>query len=503
MYYPSRSLAFAICGATLCSCTNHGKKQTEQTKPNIIYFYFDDLGYGELGCYGQSKIKTPNIDKLAQEGMRFTQHYTTFPVSAPARCGLITGKHSGHCFIRGNYEMGGFTDETEGGQMALPEGATTVADLMKQAGYTTGGIGKWGLGIVNSSGNPQLHGFDYFYGYMDQKQSHNFYPTHLWENGQRVPLNNEYFSVHGNVLPKDAPAEAFDAFIGDDYSIDRMAEKTLEFIRNNKDKPFFLYLPYTTPHLSLQCTKDAMAGYVGQFDEEPYLGNRGYTPCRYPLSTYAAMITYTDKQVGRIMDLLKELGLDENTIFMVSSDNGATFDAGGANTAFFNSTGGLRGRKQDLYEGGISIPFIARWPGKIPAGTVAEHVSVQYDLFATLEELTGVDTGWKTDGVSFLPTLLGYPEKQKKRDYLYFEFPEKSGQVAIIKDGRWKGVKSNMKSGAGTWEVFDLQADRGETTDISAQQADLVAEFEKIIKKEHWQAQVQDWEFIDPKFRRN
>ncbi len=499
MHHSSKFLTLALCGTALCAC-DHGKKNATHAKPNVIYFYFDDLGYGELGCYGQTKIKTPNIDRLAQEGMRFTQHYTTFPVSAPARCGLMTGKHSGHCFIRGNYEMGGFTDENEGGQMPLPEGAMTIADLMKQAGYTTGGIGKWGLGMFSNSGNPNWHGFDYFYGYMDQKQSHNFYPTHLWENGQCVPLNNKYFFVH-QTLSESAPPEAFDAFIGEDYAIDRLAEKTLEFIRNNKDKPFFLYLPYTTPHVSLQCTKEAVAEYIGQFDEEPYLGQNGYAPCRYPLSTYAAMISYTDKQVGRIMDLLEDLGLDDNTIFMISSDNGTTFN-GGVNREFFNSTAGMRGCKMDLYEGGISIPFIARWPGKIPAGTTTGHVSIQYDLFATLAELTGTHPAWKTDGVSFLPTLLGKPEQQEAHNYVYFEYPEKSGQVAIIKEGRWKGVKSGMKSDTGTWEVFDLATDRCETTDLSAQHAGLIAEFEEIIKKEHWQAQVREWEFIEPKFKR-
>lgn len=396
--------------------------------------------------------------------------------------------------------MGGFTDETEGGQMALPEGAMTIADLMKTAGYVTGGIGKWGMGIVNSSGNPQLHGFDYFYGYMDQKQSHNFYPTHLWENGQRVPLNNSFIDVHSGPIPEKSGKEVFDSFVGEDYSIDRMAEKTLDFIRNHKDQPFFLYLPYTTPHLSLQCTEDAVKEYIGQFEEEPYYGQNGYTPCLHPLSTYAAMITYTDKQVGHIMALLQELGLEENTIFMVSSDNGATFPAGGSNTEFFESTAGLRGRKQDLYEGGISIPFIARWPGKIPAGTETNHISAQYDLFATLSELTGVKPDWETDGISFLPVLQGKSKEQQQHDYLYFEFPEKSGQVAIMK-GNLKGVKSNMKTEEGSWEIFNLDTDRKEIHNIAEQHPGLIQEFEDIIRKEHWQAQVQDWEFIDPKFK--
>jgi arylsulfatase A len=467
-------------------------------KPNIIYIYADDLGYGELGCYGQQKIKTPNLDKIASEGIRFTQHYTSTPVCAPARCMLLTGKHGGHSYIRGNYEFGGFRDDNEGGQMPLPEGTFTVAKLMKQAGYTTAAIGKWGLGMINTTGDPNKHGFDYFYGYLDQKQAHNFYPTHLWENGKWDTLNNPFIYVH-RAIPKDSPDSVFDHFKGTEYSLTKMAEKTLQFIRKNKDKPFFLYLPYTGPHVSLQAPDEAVKEYIGKFEEQPYYGDRGYAPAKYPLSTYAAMITYMDKQIGRVMALLKELKLDENTIVMFSSDNGATFDVGGVNTAFFNSVAGLRGRKQDLYEGGIREPFIARWPGKIPAGKTTNHISVQFDLMATLSELTGVQA-WPNDGISFLPTLLGKEAQQKNRDYLYFEFPEKGGQVAV-RMGRWKGVKSNMKKDKNTpWEVYDLSTDENETTDVSAQHPELVKQFEAIMKKEHQTACIREWEFVNPKF---
>ena len=468
-----------------------------QQKPNIIYIYADDMGYGELGCYGQQKIKTPNLDKIANEGIKFTQHYTGAPVCAPARCMLMTGKNSGHSYIRGNYELGGFEDENEGGQMPLPEGTFTIAKLMKQAGYVTGAIGKWGLGMNNSTGNPNDQGFDYFYGYLCQKQAHNFYPTHLWENGKWDSLKNPYIKVH-KPLAKDDPDSAFDYYKGKEYSITKMADKTFEFIKKNKKKPFFLYLPYTGPHVSLQAPDEAVKEYIGLFDEQPYRGERGYAPAYYPKSTYAAMITYMDKQVGEIMKLLKELGLDENTIVMFSSDNGATFDVGGADTNYFNSVAGLRGRKQDLYEGGIRIPFIARWPGKIKQGIVTDHISAQFDLMATLSDITG-EKAWNNDGISFLPTLLGEKQKQKKHEYLYFEFPEKEGQVAV-RQGNWKGVKSGMKKNKNApWEIYNILTDEKETIEIASQHSELVQKFEEILKKEHQPSHLREWEFISPK----
>jgi arylsulfatase A len=469
-----------------------------QQKPNVIYIYADDMGYGELGSYGQQKIKTPNLDKIAKEGIKFTQHYASAPVCAPSRCMLMTGKHSGHSYIRGNYELGGFEDENEGGQMPLPEGTFTIAKLMKQAGYVTGAIGKWGLGMSNTTGDPNKQGFDYFYGYLCQKQAHNFYPTHLWENGKWDSLKNPCIQVH-KPLAKDAPDSAFDYFKGKEYSVTKMAEKTFEFIKKNRKEPFFLYLPYTGPHVSLQAPDEAVREYIGQFNEQPYRGEKGYASTLYPKSTYAAMITYMDKQVGEIMKLLKELGLDENTIVMFSSDNGATFDAGGADINFFNSVAGLRGRKQDLYEGGIREPFIVHWPEKIKQGMVTNHISAQFDLMATLSEITGVKA-WDNDGVSFLPTLLGNGSKQKKHDYLYFEFPEKGGQVAV-RIGDWKGVKSNMKKNKNApWEIYNLKMDEKETTNVASQYPELVKKFEEILKKEHQLSHLRDWEFIEPKY---
>lgn len=484
-----------IAGNTFAQQTNPKNKSVQ--KPNVIYIYADDMGYGELGCYGQQKIKTPNIDKLAAEGIRFTQHYTGAPVCAPARCMLMTGRHSGHAYIRGNYELGGFEDSNEGGQMPLPENTFTIAGMMKAAGYVTGAIGKWGLGMSDNTGDPNKQGFDYFYGYYDQKQAHNFYPTHLWENGKWDTLNNPYFMVHRSI-PVGSPDSAFNNFKGKDYSVTKMAEKTLAFIKSNKDKPFFLYLPYTGPHISLQAPDEAVQEYIGKFDEQPYYGQDGYAPCKHPLSTYAAMITYMDKQVGRIMALLKQLNLDENTIVMFSSDNGSTFHTGGVQAEYFNLTGGLRGRKQDLYEGGIRIPFVARWPGKIKPD-VSDLVSTQYDLMATLSDLVKTKT-LPNDGVSFLPTLLGHPEKQALRNYLYFEFPEKGGQVAI-RMGDWKGVKTNMnKNKNAPWEIYNLKDDFAEAKNVAAQHLDLTKKFDAIVKKEHQRTHLRDWEFIDKRF---
>lgn len=462
--------------------------------PNIIYIYADDLGYGELGCYGQQKIKTPNLDRMAREGMRFTQHYTSSPVCAPARAMLMTGKHAGHSTIRGNFELGGFSDTAERGQMPLPRGQFTVANLLKQKNYSTALIGKWGLGMGDGEGCPLIHGFDYYYGYLDQKQAHNFYPSHLWENDKWDTLNQPWLNVHKPIDSTKASDADFNYFKGKEYAPAKMTEKALAFIERSKSKPFFLYLPYTLPHVSLQAPEEYIKRYVGQFEEKPYYGQRGYASTKYPLSTYAAMISFLDDQVGIIMQKIKELGLDDNTLIMFSSDNGTTFDVGGVNAAYFNLTQGLRGRKRDLYEGGIRVPFIARWPGKIAAGATSDLVSVQYDLFATIAELTNQKTE-NIDGISFLPELFGNRSKQKTHQYLYFEFPEKGGQIAI-RLGDWKGVKSNMKSDPNArWELYNLKFDKSERGDLADRRPDLVRKFEEIVKKEHQFTPVLEWEF--------
>lgn len=464
--------------------------------PNIIYIYADDLGYGELGCYGQKKIKTPNLDRMAAEGKRFTRHYAGAPVCAPSRAILMTGNHAGHSFIRGNYELGGFEDSSERGQMPLPDKAFTVAQLLRQKGYRTALVGKWGLGMHVTEGNPCNQGFDYYYGYLDQKQSHNYYPTHLWESDQWDTLRQPFNYVHRPLDPKTATQKDFDSFKGRDYAPQKMTDKALEFISQNQQTPFFLYLPYTLPHVSLQVPDEWVEKYRGQFEEAPYYGQQGYASHRYPRSAYAAMISYLDAQVGIIMEKIKAMGLDENTLIMFSSDNGTTFNTGGVDAAFFNSVAGLRGLKMDLYEGGIRVPFIARWPGRIAPGTTSDLVSAQYDLMATLAELTGQGMPAKSDGISFLPELLGKGE-QKKHRYLYFEYPEKNGQLAI-RMGNWKAVKTNLKNfPRARWQLYNLSTDPAETTDLALQNRSLLRKFSRIMKREHIHSDVMEWEIID------
>lgn len=483
-------ILLAFLGLVICPFANG-----QPTKPNIIYIYADDLGYAELGVYGQKKIRTPNIDRIAKEGILFTDYYTSTPVCAPSRCQLLTGKHAGHSYIRGNFELGGFPDSTERGQMPLPANTVTIGTLLQKEGYRTAAIGKWGLGMGYSSGSPNKQGFDYFYGYYDQKQAHNYYPTHLWENEKWDTLNNPVIDVHRKIDPKTATEADFAYYKGNDYAIDKMADRALNFVRDNRDRPFFLYLPFTIPHVSLQAPDAAVAEYRGQFQESPYFGERGYAATPYPLSTYAAMITYMDKKVGDVMALLKELGIDDNTLVIFTSDNGTTFN-GGVDAKFFNSVGPYRGLKMDVYEGGIRMPMVARWPGRITPGSVTDHLGAHYDVLATLLDVARAKPV-PSDGISFLPTLLGQNDQQKRHEYLYWEYAEKGGQLAI-RLGQWKGVKTGMiKDKNVKWELYDLQKDESETTDLAKQHPELVARFDQIVKKEHRPSHVAAWEFVE------
>jgi arylsulfatase A-like enzyme len=477
----------------------YAPRQQVPARPNIIYIYADDLGYGELGCYGQQKIRTPNLDQIAWEGMRFTQHYSSAPVCAPARCMLLTGKHAGHSYIRGNYELGGFADSLEGGQMPLYPNAFTIGKMLQQSGYKTACIGKWGLGMAYNTGNPNEQGFDYFYGYLDQKQAHNHYPTHLWENGKSVRLNNPVITVHKPLNPATATPADFAYFRGKEYALDKQSKKAQAFVRQHKNQPFFLYLAFTAPHHSLQAPESAVEEYIGKFDDKPYYGQNGYASTPYPRATYAGMITHMDRQVGALMQLLKELKLDDNTLVMFSSDNGTTFESGNINAPYFNSVGGLRGLKQDVYEGGIREPLLARWPGRIKAGQVTDHVSVQFDLLATLAELVDYKPQFATDGLSFLPTLLSRSTAQKQHPYIYWEFPEKGGQIAI-RMGNWKAVKTDLrKNKQAPWQLYDLSRDVTETTDVAAQHPELARQFDAIVAREHVPSHILDWEIVNPK----
>jgi arylsulfatase A len=435
------------------------RAEASSRPPNVVFILADDLGYADLGCYGQRKIRTPNIDRLAAEGMRLAQHYSGNPVCAPSRCALMTGYHSGHGQIRDNKQVGG--DEgwqlgsTIGGQWPLAEDTFTLGHLFQKAGYATGAFGKWGLGRVGTSGDPEKQGFDHFFGYICQRQAHTYYPNHLWRDGR-------IFWIEEN---KDGAERV--------YSHDLIAEEALKFIRANEDRPFFLYVPFTIPHVALQVPEDSLADYRSLGPDPAYGGKRGYVAHERPRACYAGMVTRMDRAVGRITSLLRELGLADNTLVIFTSDNGPTF-AGGSDPAFFESAGPLRGLKGSVYEGGIRVPFIARWPGRIKPGSESDHISAFWDFLPTCAELLGVDPPQGLDGLSLLPTLLGRPGQQKQHEYLYWEL---TGQQAV-RMGDWKAIrlKPNQKT-----QLFDLRADLGEQNDVADRHPDIVARAEQIF----------------------
>ncbi len=449
--------------------------------PNIVFIVADDLGYGELGSYGQTKIRTPNLDRLAQEGMRFTQHYSGSPVCAPSRAVLLSGLHSGHAYIRGNDEMAFrgdvWNDLRLEGQRPLPEGTTTIGTVLQDAGYVTGAMGKWGLGGPGSSGAPNLQGFDRWYGYLGQRLAHNYYPVHLWSDSLKVELEgNEYFRAHQR-LPADADPDdpaSYAPYSGAQYGPDLTLEAALEFIRENQNRPFFLFVPTIVPHVALQVPEASLAEYRGVFEETPYLGTNGYLPHREPRAAYAAMITRMDRDIGQILDLLEGLDLAETTLVVFTSDNGPTW-VGGADTDFFESRGGLRGRKAQLWEGGIRVPMIARWPDRIDAGAVSDLQSAFWDWMPTLLEAAGVSTPDGLDGVSLLPTLAGNPEEQGDREYLYWEYV--GGQA--VRMGDWKGIRLPPDL---ELELYNLATDPGEQVNVAADHPDIVARIEEIMR---------------------
>jgi arylsulfatase len=453
--------------------------------PNIVFIMADDLGYGELGAYGQTKIRTPHIDRMAEEGLRFTQHYSGSPVCAPSRAVLLTGLHTGHAYIRGNDEMADrgdvWHDLSLEGQRPLREGTVTVARVLQEAGYTTGAMGKWGLGGPGSTGAPNRQGFDRWYGYLGQRLAHNYYPVHLWRDSVKHVLDgNDYFHPH-QALPDTAdphdPA-SYAAFSGEQYAHDLIANEALRFIRDSQDRPFFLYVPFTIPHVALQVPEDALAEYDGAFDEEPYTGPEdgaiSYLPHPRPRSAYAAMISRMDRDVGRILALLAELGLDAHTIVFFTSDNGPSW-VGGADPDFFESRGPLHGRKAQLWEGGIRVPMVVRWPGRIAPGTVTDLSSAFWDVFPTLADLAGATTPPGLDGLSLVPTLLGDQESQRRHDYLYWEF--NGGQA--VRHGDWKGIRGRGRTDL---ELYDLGTDIGESRDVARDHPEVLARIEEIMR---------------------
>ncbi len=416
--------------------------QSSPSKPNIIFIMADDLGYGDLRCYGQKTIQTPNIDRLATEGMRFTQVYAGATVCAPSRCTLMTGKHQGHALVRGNRSP----------EVALRPEDVTVAEVLKRAGYTTALYGKWGVGGPVTSGRPNLKGFDDFFGYLSQWHAHTHYPEHLWEN------EIERF-IRGNLGRRQG-----------DYSHDLFTDRALKFLDREHDKPFFLYLPYTIPH-----TNNELGRATGDGMEVPDYGSYADKDWPNPEKGFAAMIERLDRDVGRILDKLRERGMDEDTIVFFTSDNGPHRE-GGHDPDFFGSRGPLRGIKRDLYEGGIRVPTLARWPGKIEPGQVSDQAWAFWDVLPTLAELGGAMPPGDTDGISMVPTLLG--KIQKQHEYLYWEFHERGFRQAI-RMGDWKGVR--LAKGAKI-ELYDLKKDLGEQDNIADKQPDVVQKIERLMK---------------------
>ncbi|MDB4756940.1 arylsulfatase [Mariniblastus sp.] len=437
MIYPLRltALCFLWCAPLLLA----------GDPPNIIYVMVDDMGYGDLGCYGQAVIQTPNIDRLAREGLRFTDHYAGHTVCRPSRLVLLTGKHSGNTPIHGNSNY------------SLPSNTQTVTTLLKQAGYKTGGVGKWALGPPKTQGVPTKQGFDYWFGYLDQGRAHNFYPEYLWENNSRYPLAGNIEGPKRNVSTERVT-----------YSHDVMHDKAMAFILQHANQRFFLQAHYTIPH-----TNNEGGRATGNGQEVPDHGIYAKEDWPEPEKGFAAMITRLDSDIGEMMTLLKKLGIEENTLVFFTSDNGA-HQEGGHKMEFFNSNGALRGYKRDLYDGGIRVPMIARWPGIIQAGTQTSHPSAFWDFLPTACELAGINAPIDTDGLSYVPTLLGKP--QPKHDYLFW----RAGKKFAVRKGKWKAVRVSDQQPI---ELYDLSKDIGEENNIADKHRDLVAQFKAIITK--------------------
>ncbi|WP_026809972.1 arylsulfatase [Arenibacter latericius] len=470
----------------IVSCKTNGKSSSSNVedvdqdlsaskgKPNIIYILADDLGYGDLSVMGQEKFTTPNIDKLAAKGMLFTQHYSGSTVCAPSRSALMTGMHTGHTVVRGNYEI-----QPEG-QYPIPDETYTIAEFLKEAGYTTGAFGKWGLGYPGSEGDPNFQGFDTFYGFNCQRIGHNYYPYHLWSNQDSIVLPGNSGQNRG------------------DYAPSLIHEKTLQFIEENKDRPFFAYVPTIIPHAELVVPDEIHKQYSGKFEpEKPYKGvdsgpsykNGGYASQPEPHAAFVGMVRLLDKHVGEIVEKVEELGIADNTIIIFTSDNGPHKE-GGADPDYFNSNGNLKGYKRDLYEGGIRVPMVIKWPNVIKEGVETAHVSAFWDVFPTLVDLLGGDKIEDLDGVSFLPTLLGEEAKQKEHKYLYWEFHELGGRQAV-RMGDWKGVKYNvLRNPEAKIELYNLANDIGEEHNIAEDHPEIVAEMEKILKEARTPSEV-------------
>ena len=470
---PSRLVLAVLLVASLAlgGClTPRDDAQAPEDPPNIILIMADDLGYGDVGAYGQKKIHTPALDELAREGTVFTQFYSGSAVCAPARATLLTGRHTGHTAIRDNKEV------TPIGQHPLPDSAVTVAEVLDDAGYRTAAMGKWGLGPPGSEGAPTRQGFDTFYGYLGQRRAHHYYPEFLFHDGERAPLPGNEVEDQAN-SPGSGPA-----ITKGTYSHDAIADSALAFIRRNRDRPFFLYLPFTIPHVDIAAPEAAWAPYrrddgTSLFPETPYDGSPyGYVPVDQPNAGYAAMVSRMDRDVGRIKALVERLGLAEDTILLFTSDNGPTWII--YDLEVFDSNGPFRGHKRDLYEGGLRVPMIAWGPGRIPAGRRDDTVWALWDLLPTLADYAGAAVPDGVDGLSFVPTLSGRPAAQPRHDHLYWEiYGPRPAQA--VRDGRWKAVRRPL--GDGAIELYDLTSDPGEQSDLSALYPDVVRRMDSLM----------------------
>ena len=442
----------AICCALACLCFE-APPQAQPSKPNILLIQADDLGYGDVSVYGQAMFQTPNVDRLARNGLRFISYYAGSTVCAPSRSALMTGMHTGHTWVRGNLPG-----------MSLRAEDRTIAMLLKEAGYRTALIGKWGLGESDSPGRPDRQGFDYSFGYLSQTHAHRQFTDHLYRNGERV-----------EVSPND-------------YSNDLFTNETMSFIERNDNRPFFIYLNYTVPHAELRVPDDSVASFRGRFPEKPFVNatadakltgpdepSLGYRSQPTPHAAFAAMVTRMDRDVGRIVQLLRSRGVDQQTLVIFTSDNGP-HQEGGGDPEFFKSSGGLRGIKRDLYEGGIRVPMIARWPDTIPPGRVSAHVWAHWDLFPTLAEIAGAKVPAGLDGVSMTRALRGEP--QPTHEYFYWEFHERGFQQAV-RMGPWKAVR--LKKDA-PLEIYNLDADPFEAHDVGTTHPGVVNTIEHYLR---------------------
>jgi arylsulfatase A-like enzyme len=462
----SRTVALGVVISAYWLSTVNVTSAAADERPNIIFILADDLGYGDLGCYGQKVIRTPQIDRMAAEGLRFTDCYAGSTVCAPSRCVLMTGYHTGHCLVRGNARL-----------PLRPEDAT-VAELLKEAGYKTGIIGKWGLGEADTTGVPNRQGFDYWFGYLNQQHAHNYYPEFLWRNEEKFPLRNQVNHLIGGSdrTPGGVATKRVD------YSHDLFTAEALAFLERRKDERFFLYLAYTIPHANNEAGNRGME--VPSY--EPYEDRDWPEPQR----GHAAMITRLDRDVGRLFAKLKELGIDQRTLVFFSSDNGPHKEGGG-DPAFFHSSGPLRGYKRSLHDGGIRVPGIARWPGKIAAGTRSDLPWYFADFLPTACELAGAKVPAGIDGLSIVPTLLG-KDGQQKHEFMYWEFHEGPSSQQAVRMGHWKAVRTALSAPI---QLYDLRTDLAEAGDVAADHPDVVARITEYLKTAR--SESKDWPLRD------